>query len=147
MNLLTEIVVSYKPQRDEEMITVKSSQRAYEVLLPYFDDNTICLQEEMKVLLLDRANQVIGVFQPHKGGIDATVVDLRIILATALKCVASAMILAHNHPSGQLKVSEADKNITRQLVQAGNLLGIKVMDHLIVTTSTYLSFRDEGLIE
>ncbi|MCG9899546.1 MAG: JAB domain-containing protein [Hydrotalea sp.] len=146
MNLLTEITISYKPPRDEEQITIRSSAKAYEVLLPSFDPDIICLQEEMKVLLLDKANHAIGVFSPHKGGIDATVVDIRIILATALKCAASGLILAHNHPSGNLKVSEQDKQLTKQMKEACTLLNLKVMDHLIITPKGYLSFADEGLL-
>jgi DNA repair protein RadC len=93
------------------------------------------------VLLLNRANRVLGCLKLSKGGLTGTVVDLRILL----KAMASGIIIAHNHPSGNLKPSDADRELTSQIKQAGKLLDITLLDHLILgTEGDYVSFADEG---
>ena len=89
---------------------------------------------------------MLGTYSLARGGISSIIVDVRIIFATALKCVASSIIVAHNHPSMNLTPSEADKEITKKLKEGGKLLDIKVLDHLIVTTEGYYSFADDGVI-
>lgn len=108
--------------------------------------NEIELQEQFIVLYLSQANRVIGYYKHSKGAINATVADTRIILGTALKCACVAMIVAHNHPSGNLKPSRADEDITRRLKESAALMDIKLLDHLIITKEGYLSFADEGLL-
>lgn len=84
--------------------------------------------------------------QISKGGITGTVVDIRLIFKTAFECNATSIILAHNHPSGKLQASDADKEVTKKLIIAGNQLEIKVLDHIIVTETSYFSFQDEGVL-
>lgn len=102
--------------------------------------------EEFKVLMLNRNNLVTRIETISVGGVAGTVVDPKIIFKRALDYQASSIILSHNHPSGNLKPSVQDKNITQQLVQAGKLLDIKVLDHIIVSSAGYFSFLDEGLL-
>ena len=98
-------------------------------------------------MLLNRSNRVLGIAHISKGGITGTVTDLRIILQYAISGNASGIILAHNHPSGNLKPSEADLSLTKKVVHAAELMDIKVMDHLIIVAEQqYFSMADEGLI-
>jgi hypothetical protein len=104
------------------------------------------LQEQFLVLYLSQANKVIGHYKHSKGAINATVADTRIILGTALKCACVSMIVAHNHPSGNLKPSKADEDLTKKLKASAALMDINLLDHLIITKDSYLSFADEGLL-
>ncbi len=104
------------------------------------------LREEFKILLLNRANKVLGLVNISTGGVSGTVSDPKIIFASALKANASGIILAHNHPSGNLKPSEADLNLTNKVKKAGQLLEIAVLDHIILTSEQYFSMADEGMI-
>lgn len=101
-------------------------------------------REECYMLLLNRANQVLGWFRVSEGGVAGTILDPRLIFGIALKCNAVGVILAHNHPSGNLKPSGADISQTKRLVEGGKLLEISVLDHLILTSEGYYSFADEG---
>jgi DNA repair protein RadC len=122
---------------------ISSSRDAYEQIQPYLLDLP---HEEFWLLLLNRANEVIRPVQVSQGGVSGTVADPKIIFKLAIECLASAIILIHNHPSGNLKPSEADKDLTRRLASAGKLLEIPILDHLIFTDTSYLSFADEGLM-
>jgi DNA repair protein RadC len=122
---------------------ISSSQDAYEQIRPYLLDLP---HEEFWLLLLTRANEVIRPVQVSQGGVSGTVADPKIIFKTAIEHLASAIILVHNHPSGNLKPSEADRELTRRLTAAGKLLDIPILDHLIFTDAAYLSFADEGLL-
>ena len=102
--------------------------------------------EQFKIMLLNRANKILGIFTVSTGGVAGTVADPKVLFAAALKGNASSIILAHNHPSGNLKPSEADRQLTNKLSQAGKLLDISVLDHLIITADEYFSFADEGLL-
>jgi DNA repair protein RadC len=104
------------------------------------------LKEYFFIILLNRANEVIGYHKLSEGGICATLVDIRIAFATALKSLAVAIILTHNHPSGNIKPSEQDIKLTKDFIKAGDLLEIKVFDHIIITANSYCSFLDEGLM-
>lgn len=108
--------------------------------------NEVELQEQFIVLYLSQSNHVIGYYKHSKGSINATVADIRIILGTALKCAGISMIVAHNHPSGNLRPSKADEELTRKLKESAALMDIKLLDHLIITKESYLSFADEGLL-
>ena len=98
-------------------------------------------------MLLNNANRVKGIFEVSTGGITGTLVDLRILFAVVLKSLSCSVILSHNHPSGTLKPSEADKRLTEKIKKAGELLDIKILDHLILTPDgDYFSFADEGML-
>ncbi len=145
MNKISEIKVSYNTrQTPKEKIT--SSQDAYQILLKSWSKGTLELLEEFKVILLNNANEVLGIYPLSKGGITGTVVDIRIIFSVALKCNAVGIILAHNHPSGTLNPSESDKTITRKIKNASEFMDIKLLDHLIITKSGFYSFSDNGII-
>ena len=101
--------------------------------------------EEFWIIYMNNSNKVISKSQLSKGGITGTLVDVRIVFKTALEMGATALILCHNHPSGTLVPSEADKQITKKLKLAGESLEIKVLDHLIITEASYFSFADEGI--
>jgi DNA repair protein RadC len=146
--IIQEMEVVYLPtkmQIDKEAIL--SSSEAYKLLKNLFNPNTVSYQEECLVLYLNHASKLLGAQKLSKGGINSTVVDIRIILATALKSLSTGIILAHNHPSGKLVPSEADKKITKQLSEASNLMDIKLIDHLIIGPEEgYYSFVDEGML-
>ncbi len=122
---------------------VDSSDKVYEHIYPYFADLS---HEQFYLILLDRANKVIGQHNISKGGVSGTVVDPKIIFKTALENLASSIILCHNHPSGNKKPSAEDKNLTQKLKEAGETLDIKVLDHLIFADNGYYSFADEGIL-
>jgi DNA repair protein RadC len=141
---IREVQVSYQPLRGK-LFQVRSSQSAYDYISRVYDEATIGLYEEFMVLLLNRANRVLGCLKLSRGGLTGTGMDLRILYGTALKAMASGIIIAHNHPSGNLKPSDADRELTSQIKQAGKLLDITLLDHLILgTEGDYASFADEG---
>lgn len=119
------------------------SQDAFLLLQNYMGDSKV---EEFWVLYLNQGNFIIRKEQISKGGISQTSVDIRVILKWALEAMATGLILGHNHPSGNLKPSEADKQITRKIKEAGKTMDIEVLDHLIITQKTYFSFADEGML-
>jgi DNA repair protein RadC len=144
---VAEITVSYQPKfKASERPTVSSSKDVYNFFFNNWDNTRIEMIEQFKIMLLNRANKILGIFTVSTGGVAGTVADPKVIFATALKGNASSIILAHNHPSGNLKPSEADRQLTNKLTQAGKLLDISVLDHLIITAEEYFSFADEGLI-
>ena len=104
------------------------------------------MQAQFVVIYLNRANRLLGSYQLSIGGITGTIADVRLILSVALKTLATGLILAHNHPSGNLKPSEADKQITNKIRQAAKLLDIELIDHIIISSEGYYSFMDEGVI-
>ncbi|MBF6640374.1 DNA repair protein RadC [Flavobacterium sp. J49] len=121
---------------------ITSSKAVFEIMQPIIGELP---HEEFWVLYLNNSNKVIYKAQLSKGGITGTVVDVRLIFKMALEHNATAIILSHNHPSGKLMASDADKEITKKLKFAGEQLDIKVLDHVIITEKSYLSFQDEGL--
>lgn len=135
-------------------VNVKASQRpkiasardAYSVLMKSWSLGRIDFVEEFKVILLNQGSRVLGITTISVGGLTSTTADVRLIFAAALKGNATGIILAHNHPSGQLKASRADQVVTNQIVEAGKLLDISVVDHLIVTSEGFLSFSEDGLL-
>ncbi|GAB1858045.1 JAB domain-containing protein [Flavobacteriaceae bacterium MHTCC 0001] len=143
---ISEIKVSYS-NINKERFKICNSKQSYEILLACWNKGTIELQEEFKVLLLNRSNQVLGIYPLSKGGVSGTIVDAKLLFSVALKCNASSIIIAHNHPSGNLNPSEADKTITSKLTKAGKYLDITLLDHLIITQKDYYSFVDNGLMK
>ena len=142
---VSEIQVSYSPNLLVDM-SIKNSKKSFELMLNEWEQDKLQMQEEAKILLLNRNNNVLGIYSLAKGGLTSCVVDVRIILSIALKTLATGIILVHNHPSGNLKPSKADLDITKKLKQSCDLLDISFLDHLIITKDNYFSFADEGLI-
>jgi DNA repair protein RadC len=140
---VAEIKVSYSTTSTPK-IKITSVNKAFEVLLSLWDLDTIELQEEFKILLLNRANEVLGIYPLSKGGITGTIVDSRLIFAVALKCNATGILLCHNHPSGNLKPSDADITLTKSIKKCADFLDITVIDHLIITKNGFFSFSNEG---
>lgn len=133
-------------RRSEEALEKKkisSSASVFELLQPDIGELP---HEEFHVLYLNNSNRVIKKEQLSKGGITGTLVDVRLAMKRSIELGATALILAHNHPSGNLSPSSADKQLTQKLKTAGESLDIKVLDHVIVTEKSYFSFADEGLI-
>jgi DNA repair protein RadC len=144
---VSEIELVYKTKiKVSERPKIESSSEAYEIFKQSWDENKIEFVEQFKVMLLNRANKVLGIYEVSTGGISGTVADIRLIFAAALKTNSSSLILAHNHPSSNTKPSDADIQLTRKIKEAGKLMDIKVLDHLIITTENYCSFSDKGEI-
>lgn len=125
-----------------ELIKVTSSKLVFEVMQPIIGELP---HEEFWILYLNNSNKIISKRQLSIGGITGTIVDVRLVFKNALELGAVSLILCHNHPSGTLKPSEADLQITKKIKTAGESLEIKVLDHLIVTENSYFSFVDEGI--
>ncbi|HMI01139.1 MAG TPA: JAB domain-containing protein [Pedobacter sp.] len=144
---VSEIQVSYYPKfKASERPKISTSQDAYNILYNNWNLGKLQMQEQFYILLLNRANNVIGISEVSTGGVAGTICDPKIIFGTALKANASSIILAHNHPSGNLKPSTQDIQITRKMAEGGRLLDLFVHDHLIISSNGYYSFGDEGLI-
>lgn len=142
---ISEVELVYKTKiKASERPSVTCSQDAYNILLQQWDANKLCMIEQFKILLLNNANKVLGISDISTGGLTGTVADPRIVFATALKANASKIILAHNHPSGNLQPSSADKELTNKMREAGRFLDLQVLDHIIVTNEGYYSFGDQA---
>ena len=122
---------------------ITSSRSVFDLMQPIIGELP---HEEFWILYLNNSNKVIQKNQLSKGGITGTLVDVRLVLKSALEVGATALILCHNHPSGTLKPSQADKDVTHKLKTAAQSLDIKVLDHLIITENTYFSFADESIL-
>ncbi|MCM4157584.1 JAB domain-containing protein [Gramella sp. AN32] len=145
---VNEISIKYQGNfKISQAPKITSSVSAAELLFVTWNKDQIGLQECFKIMLLNNANRVKGIFEVSTGGITGTLVDLRILFAVVLKSLAVNLIISHNHPSGTLKPSEADKRLTEKIKKAGELLDIKILDHLILTPDgDYFSFADEGIL-
>ena len=140
-----EVELSYVP-KIKDSHKVLSSEDAYKYLLSTYKEGTICYKEYFKILMLNQANQVLGYTLISEGGITSTDVDVRVILQAALLTNSVAIILAHNHPSGNMKPSREDIRMTNQIKEAALIMRIRVLDHLILTDTGHYSFSDEGLL-
>lgn len=125
-----------------ELVKITSSKRVFEIMQPIIGELP---HEEFWVLFLNNSNKVISKSQLSKGGMTGTIVDVRLVFKLALESGATALILCHNHPSGNLQPSDADRKITKKIKLAGDSLDVKVLDHLIITETKYYSFVDEGI--
>jgi DNA repair protein RadC len=142
---LAEIEISYKPKYNaSELPKVVTSADAYGYLKDVFP--SLDYREFFYILCLNRNNKVLGYCQISAGGLCGTIADVRMIMQTALKSNACSLVLSHCHPSGNLVPSEADKDLTKKIREAGKVLDIMVLDHLILTSESYFSFADEGLM-
>src|SRR5258706_1005965 len=144
---VAEIQLSYKSTVKPSLRPkITGSRDAYNVLLENWDGSKIEFVEQFKVMLLNRANKVLGIFEVSTGCSTGTVADPKLIFAAAIKANACGVILAHNHPSGNLQASQADIDLTKKVKDGGKLLEIQVVDHLIITSEGYYSFANEGLV-
>jgi DNA repair protein RadC len=143
---VAEIKVSYIPTgRPGTQITC--SNDAYWELKNWFSEDTLALQEQFVVLYLNRANSVLAAYEVSRGGLTGTVADPRLILSTALIVAATTLVIGHNHPSGNLKPSYQDEELTKKINQGAEWLDIKLLDHIILSPyGQYFSMADEGII-
>ena len=146
-NIVSEVELTYKnnvPYNQRQKIS--NSQGAYEILTNLFPENTMDYRETFIVLYLNRANQVLGYSVISQGGTSSTTVDIKMVIHTALLANASCIMLAHNHPSGNVQPSSDDNKITKRIMEAAKLFDITVLDHIIITNESYYSFTDNGNI-
>ena len=144
---VAEVTLTYVTKvKPSERLVVSCSRDAHKIFFDSWDQSTIEHKETVKMLLLNRANKVLGITTLSEGGISGSLMDVRMIYQYALKGNASGIIIAHNHPSGNSNPSESDQKITNKIKEAGNLLDIQLLDHIIVTPERdlYRSFADEG---
>lgn len=125
---------------------VMSSAASADIFHDSFEEGEIEFREHFKVMYLSRANKVLGVNTVSIGGIEGTIVDVKIIFSGALLAKASGIIVCHNHPSGNLKPSPQDDNLTRRIAEGAKILDIRLLDHIILTDEGYYSYQDEGRI-
>ncbi|MEO8173119.1 MAG: JAB domain-containing protein [Sediminibacterium sp.] len=144
---LSELRVSYYPRvRNSDRPQITHSAEAYKLFLDKWDMDSIHMIEQSYLLLLNRASRVLGIKQISMGGVSGTVLDPRVVFRYALVAGATALMIAHNHPSGNLHPSKSDELITRKLKEIAMLHDMQLMDHLVITTEGYFSFADEGLL-
>lgn len=139
----TEILIYYR-NKNSKNTQLLDSKQVYDFIFPQYDKCSIEIQENVKMILLNQSNCVLGVYDVSKGGMNSSIVDLKLLLAVIIKSAASSVILIHNHPSGNLKPSEEDRKITQKVVNACKLMDIRFTDHLIISNSGYYSFADNG---
>lgn len=125
---------------------ILKSEDAYNAFLSYWDQGKIEFIEQFKILLLNRANRVLGIVEISSGTTNATLVDVKMVFVSAMKANAHSIILCHNHPSGNMEPSKPDIQLTDKMKKIGELLEIKVVDHLIISPNDYYSFSDNGYI-
>ncbi|WP_394344121.1 JAB domain-containing protein [Aureibaculum algae] len=145
---INEIRISYIERNTTlNSKAITGSVEARNLLFDNWDKNTIALHETFKVLLLNNSNKVKGVYELSNGGITGTLVDICILFAIVLKSLSVGIIVAHNHPSGSLKASEADIQLTQKIKTAATLLDVKVLDHVIISPSgQFYSFADNNML-
>jgi DNA repair protein RadC len=145
---IAEIQLIYKSKvKASDRMKITCSRDAYNIFIENWNPDIIEFVEEFKILLMNRSNSVLGILEISKGGISGTVTDVRLIYQGAIKANASGIIVCHNHPSGNLNPSESDIKITQKIKEAGSLMDIQLLDHLILTMDdSYYSFADNGLL-
>jgi DNA repair protein RadC len=144
---VSEVQLSYKtPVKPSQRPSITSSKDAYDILRSRWDEGKLDLLEQFKVLLTNRANKVLGIFEVSSGGISGVVVDPKLVFIAALKAGATGILISHNHPSGNLTPSQPDLDLTRKIKEGCRILDITLLDHIIMTSETYYSFADQGLL-
>ena len=147
LNNLAEVKVTYSHKVPaSERRAVRCSRDAFQVAQVIIPMDQVEHHEFFSIILLSRSNKVLGYNRISEGGISGTIVDVRLIFQVALKTNASAIILVHNHPSGNLSPSEPDKKITRDIKEAGKLLKIDILDHIILASDNFYSMADNNLL-
>ena len=140
---LPEITLKYKTGETHK-VKITKSHDAEEILRTMFDSDILEYCESAIAIFLNRNNNTIGWIKVSQGGLNGTIIDIRMILATALKCGASGLIISHNHPSGNTEPSNCDKSLTKKLKEACAIMDIQLLDHLIITNDSFFSFADNG---
>ena len=140
-----EVTLKYKTG-EQKKVKINSSTDSAKLFKTLFNADTLEYSEEFIVMFLNRINNTLGWLKVSQGGTARTVVDAKMIFVAALKIGAHSIILAHNHPSGNLIPSEIDKSMTKKLIDGGKLLDIRILDHLIITEKSFYSFADEGIL-
>jgi DNA repair protein RadC len=144
---VAEIELSYKSKVKPSLRPkISGSKDASDILKHSWDFSKIELIEQFKVLFVNRANRVLCILEHSTGGISGTVADPKLIFVAALKAGASGIILCHNHPSGNLTPSQEDRSLTKRIGEGCKLLEIQLLDHIVLTSESYYSFADEGLL-
>jgi DNA repair protein RadC len=145
---VSEVQLIYKNKiRTADRIKISCSRDAYKVFMDNWNPEILEFVEEFKILLMNRSNSVLGILEISKGGISGTVTGVGLVFQAAIKGNASGIICAHNHPSGNMHPSESDTRLTQKLKEAGNLMDIQLLDHLILSSEgDYYSFADNGLL-
>lgn len=142
-----KITLSFdKKIKKSELIKITQAKDAYEVFKEIFNKDTFDWIEEIIILCLNKANKVVGFYKVSSGGISGTVCDPKVVFTIALNCGATGIILAHNHPSGLLKPSEADIRLTNKIKEGATILEMVLIDHLILNDEKFYSFAEEGLL-
>lgn len=144
-NFVSEISVSYSPTYNKK-IKVKGVESAEETFRKMWDTQLMNIQEQFCVLFLNNCNEVVGFRCLSSGTLTSCTVDLKILFGLACKSLSRAIIIAHNHPSGNLKPSQSDINLTKKIKNAAQLLDIKLLDHIILTNNGFFSFVEEQMI-
>ena len=142
-NLNVNLYELKKLQTEFPKAKISKAEDGYKFIKQFYGDD-IEIYESFFILLMNRANQTIGYAKISQGGITGTVVDTKIIAKYAVDCLASGIVLAHNHPSGNLQPSTQDLQLTKKLTEAMKLLDVSILDHLIITTEGYYSFVENG---
>jgi DNA repair protein RadC len=135
-----------KKVKKSELFRITTPKDAYHVFKSVFNADTFYWKEEMIMICMSRANQVLGFYKVSSGGLNVTIADPKVIFTVALNCGASSIIIAHNHPSGQLNPSTPDKKITEVIKNAGRILDIDLFDHMILGDDSYYSFAENGTL-
>ena len=144
-DIIAEVQISYSSKtKSADRVKITQSKEAVNAFRSFWQN--LEHVEYAYLLLLNRQNQILGRYFLAKGGMTGAVINARVIFQVALKANATSIMMAHNHPSGNLQPSDADRKITRQIKEAGSFLDIPLMDHIIITEEGYLSFADEGLL-
>lgn len=135
-----------KKVKKSELRTITGAASCVDILREVFNKDTFDWTEEVVMLCLNRANKVVGFYKVSNGGLSSCILDPRVIFTIALNCGANSIILSHNHPSGNRVPSVQDKDITNKIKEAGKLLDIGLLDHIILTDDNYYSFMEEGYL-
>jgi len=145
ISIITALEIGKRKQFEQSLIKPKigSSAAVFNIMQPIIGE---LQHEEFWVLYLNNSNTVVAKEQSSKGGLTATIVDIRLLFKRALELASVAIIVCHNHPSGKLQPSKADKDLTQKIKNAGVTLDVKILDHLIITEKNYFSFADEGIL-
>lgn len=147
MNNIPEITIQVKfdkKVKKSELKVLTSVDEVVSTLRQVFNADTFDWTEEFILLCLNKRNALVGFYKVSSGGIGGTIADPRVIFTTALNCMATNIIIAHNHPSGNLQTSNADDSITKKIKESGEILDIKLLDHIILTDEGYYSYMEEG---
>ena len=142
---LPEICIKYK-SGEFYKVKIRSSKDSFNVFKKLFDPDVIEWQESVIALFLNKANNTIGYYRVSIGGVSGTVIDPKIVFSPAILSGASAIILCHNHPSGDLNPSRADIKLTKKFNKGSKLLGLTLLDHIMISKDNYYSFADERII-